>query len=162
MYVCICMCVWSGQIIHIFRRVLPRVAPSTLDSAIAVPQGALPSWLTSFQHSGAPNLHDLIASSAEPRKGRGSVAAYLLLCYASSLSLQIRGRADKRPMSMLATMPGSVLAGALSPEVSLQLRALLQTLFNGEEGADKPEPVCAPCSLVRCMRTSLALHHRRF
>ena len=83
----------------------------------------------------------MITSSAEPRKGRGSVVAYLLLCYASSLSLQIRGRAEKRPVSMHVTMPPSVLTGALSPEVSLQLRALLQSLFHGDDSTGKPDTV---------------------
>ena len=119
------------QIIHIFRRVLPRVAPYSLDSAVAVPQGSLLSWLTNFQHSGAPNLHDLIASSAEQRKGRGSVVSFLLLAYASAATLQVRGRAEKRPVHM--SVPGSVGgSGAVCAEVAPQLRALLQSLFSGD------------------------------
>jgi hypothetical protein len=214
----------AWQIVHILRRVLPRVSPSVLDSCVSVPQGTLHSWLTSYQHSGVSSAHTLISSSSETRKGRGGgtvrtaavwgrgrggggkawdrhrrsptgclclrwvslllahfscspcygarflhmhwvsvrmvtmhdmavtvvvalrgipvCQAFLLLCLASSMAVTIRGRADKRPVSLSATMPAAVLLGAIAPEVAPQLRALLQALFLGEGAVEVGRVAC--------------------
>jgi hypothetical protein len=47
--------------------------------------------------------------------------------------MQVRGRADSRPVTMNVSIPASLFTGSISAEVASNLRSLLRALFADEQ-----------------------------
>jgi len=114
------------QVLLILRRVLMLVDPKAVDDKVAVPGGllraALEAKLTAESKAtgsdGGDGDGDALAAAttkadAERKRstGRGSTVAALLMCYAKALALQVRGRADGRPVMTNATLSDDLYPG---------------------------------------------------
>jgi hypothetical protein len=116
------------QVLLILRRVLLLVDPKAVDDKVTVPGGllraSLEAKLTAEAKKGADAASadqadgDALAAAtakaeAEQKRahGRGSTVAALLMCYAKALALQVRGRADGRPVMTNATLSDDLFPG---------------------------------------------------
>jgi hypothetical protein len=132
-------------VIHTFRRVLPRAAPTLLDSdsEFKVPSGSLLGWIAAFQTSGSGGA-DIVSGSAALTSGSGALPSFLLLCLAKTMVLQVRGRMDRRPVLVQASMPELLLPGSLPSSIAPDLLGLLRLLATCSTPSRSPVSASSP------------------